>query len=230
MDNHLFLPHHFPPASLTIDTPELFEKFKKGIIGTDYETVYVEHTAHPDLLSEVKHFSHLKNFEIRFKDSHHNVMTLFPRHDRVKAFFWNGDQLAQYIPNVHKVYDIVYGYKAFLTDDELNVIFQLSSAEKLTLTCDRYFQLTADLEQRLHGMRNMVNLDRLVLDIAEPNSVRLQLTPFLLIPPAIHEALFILPTTMSVKQRIEFAKNQKLPHPWTLGTDLDVHWLSFKKQ
>lgn len=157
-------------------------------------------------------------------------MHLYLRHNRVKAFFWNGDELAQHIPNVHKVYEIVFAYKAFLSDSELNVIFNLTSAELLKLSCDNYFHLSPDLEHRIAAIKNMINLRELVLEVAVPSDLKLQLKPFLTIPPAITSALFVLPTTMSVNQRIEFAKNQKFPKHWKLETDTDVHWLSFKKQ
>lgn len=208
----------------------MFEKFKRGIIGTDYDTVYVEHTAHPDLLAEVVHFTHLKNVEIRFTDSARNVLTLFPREERVKTFFWTGDHLAQHIPNVYTVYDIAYRHKAVLTDAELDVIFHLTNAEALTLISDRYFQLSANLKQRLAGMKKMINLKRLVMNIGAPADLKIQLRPFLVIPPAIHEALFILPITMAVSRRVEFALNQKYPRPWRMSSDLDVHWISFKKR
>lgn len=208
----------------------MFEKFKKGIIGTDYETVYVGPTAHPHVLAEVIHFTHLKNVEIRFTDSNRNVMTLFPREERVKTFFWSGDHLAQYIPSVYTVYDIAYKHEASMTDAELNIIFRLFYAEALTLTSDRYFHLSADLKHRIAGMKRMFNLKRLVLNIAEPSDLQLQLRPFLVIPPTIHEILFILPKTMAVNRRILFAANQKYPRPWSLKSDLDVHWIAFKKR
>lgn len=190
----------------------------------------MEPTAHPDVLSEVKYFSHFKNFEIRFKDTHHNVMQLFLRHNRVKASFWNGIELAQHIPNVHKVYEIVYAYKAFLSDSELNVIFNLTNAEALKLSCDNFFNLSPDLAQRIAGIKNMIHLKEIVLEVAAPSDLKLQLSPFVTIPPVITRAMFVLPTTMVVDQRVAFAKNQKLPRHWKLESDHDVHWIALKKQ
>lgn len=116
-----------------------------------------------------------------------------------------------------------------MSQDELGVIFNLTNAEKLTLSNSTYFRLDGDLEKRLAGMKHLVNLHRFVLEVAAPADMKIQLRPFLEIPPVLAEALFTLPATMTAKQRVQFAKNQQIPDGWELSMDTDAHWLSFKK-
>lgn len=146
------------------------------------------------------------------------------------ALFYDGANLAHYLPNTYKSYAIEYSYKSFLTNTELKSIFALTNAEKISLTNETHFHLTSDLSEQISNLSNMENLQQLTIDLAEPSDLTLQLTPFLLTAPALKNAVFHLPYSMISGKRATFARNQIIPSGWFLDTDTNHHWLSFKKK
>lgn len=162
---------------LIIDRPSLLKQFKNGLIGADAEVVHVEPTAFPNILREAKHFANARNIEIRFRDAHDNIIHLFPMHKMVKAYFWSGHHLTQFLPVDFQDYDIQYNFKAPLGDDDVQYILGFTNAVNLALSSD--FDVNDGLlVGRLGGLKELKNLKKLSVQITRPRHLNVQLRPF----------------------------------------------------
>lgn len=203
------------PFRLTIDTPSLYNKFKKNLIGIDTEVVHIEPTAYPNVLREVRHYVNAQNIEIRFRDTHDNVIHLFPLHKMVKAYFWKGSNLIQHLPTDLNDYEIQFHFNAPLTEADIKYIFtELKSAVKISIGNE--FNVNGDLAERVKGLADMEKLKKLSVEINKPDVLNVQLTPFLETSPYLVSVDVVLPAQMKAEERDVFVSNQNVPSGWKL--------------
>lgn len=203
---------------LNITTPEQFEQFRDHHIGADVDIVHIESTAHPDLLSQVKHFDSFPNAEIYFRGEDANIIQLFPRTRSVVAHFSTGlNQLTRYMPHAYKDYNIQYYHKAIMTPVDLETLFTYAHAESVHI--GNAFYVDGDLQYRVEGLKHMTKLRALFVTIAMPKHAKVQMAPFMVHGPALEIVHIIMPSSMTSHQHQMLADGQVVPQDWQMRRD-----------
>lgn len=164
--------------SLFIGNPTKYTQFKRGEIGNDYDSVYIEAGAHPNILAEVSHFANASNRMIRFRDVDYkrNIIILYPNEKKVRCNFQIGDQLTLGLPTDFEYYDIDFGWAGVACLDDIETILSWKNAKELKIT-DRC-HIAYKLRQRIDELRQMKYLEVLHLRINAKNFENIELEAF----------------------------------------------------
>lgn len=129
-------PYFFSYDRIIITDPAIYRQFKLREIYTQTDTVRIEQSAHPDILSEVKHFVNASNTEIHFveTESRYNQITLHPRAGIIEGTFVSGEDLVFNVPDSLNYYYLSLSPSAPFTDRHLDYILTWAKARMLYLT------------------------------------------------------------------------------------------------
>lgn len=179
-----------PFSTTTISNPQKYEQFKQRQIATDYDYVYIEAGAHPNILGEVKHFWNASNHIIDFRDVDYkfNYITLQPNEQKVKAVFQDGYNMTSGLPINYVDYSIAFSLNAFVTAADIEAILQWHNVKNLEIhdECDVALKLLT----RSDDMKKMQHLENLKLDIQKNSIEKMKLKTFLDNFPQLKRAEF----------------------------------------
>lgn len=184
------------------------------MIGAGTEVVHIEPTAYPNVLREVTNYLNAKNIEIRFRDTHDNIIHLFPMHKMVKAYFWNGKNLVQHLPNDLNDYEIQFNFNAPLTEADIKYVFELKNAVRIGI--GNNFNVNGDLTERVKALAQLDKLKKLTIQMNKPDDLNVQLAPFLETSPNLMRFDVVLSYEMNEEERNVFVANQQVPTGWKL--------------
>lgn len=167
-----------PYTTTTISDPQTYDQFKNRQMAADYDYVYIEAGAHPNVLGEAKYFWNASNHIIDFRDVDYkfNYITLEPTNQKVKAVFQDGYNLTVGLPNNFVYYSVAFSLSVFVTTNDIDAILQWHNAKELEIhdECD----VAYDLLQRIDDMKMMQQLEVLKLDIQKYSMAKMSLRPF----------------------------------------------------
>lgn len=198
-----------------MDTPELLQLFKDGEMGRYSKVVYIEPNADPNVFYIARQFfNRTTNDEIRFKDRPQNLITIHPKNQSVHARFINGSHMTYFLPGNYRNYNLTFVNRNE-TNNMMNLrdIYEFQNAT--TLTLGNGFDVRSGYENVIRGMQYMKYLKELTVDIS-PKYSTVQLTPFLVIPPAVTRVRVILPANAPDYVTQELAANQCPPPEWEI--------------
>lgn len=97
----------FVSRSLRINTPQLYEEFTADQIIGNFDRVFIEASAHPNVLSQVQQFQHNSKYQsILFTDSHGNSVELDTSMKHVIANYKSGRCSFADLPSEYHTYNI----------------------------------------------------------------------------------------------------------------------------
>lgn len=138
-------------SKFTIDTPELYAKFKSNQLENRYDLVEVLPTAHPNPLTEVVIFAETlfphPGTTIKFIDESGNIVMInrskrsaYAHHEQKQCPFG-------YLPFSYDLYKITIGDNANSTEADANAIARLPRAADIEIS---FNEVSDEFQQRLY--------------------------------------------------------------------------------
>lgn len=114
-----------------MDTPEQYEKLKKGEIGDGYLEIVVKTGAHPTVLLEPKFFANATYPGMHFCDRHDNRISIYTRSRIASGKFKVGQGLTLGMPTNYRDYELRFDGESTVSTDDINYIFQWTTTRFL---------------------------------------------------------------------------------------------------
>lgn len=201
---------YIPFTTTTISDPHAYAQFKQRRLAADFDYVYVEAGAHPNVLGEAKYYWNASNHIIDFRDVDYkfNYITLEPKDLKVKAVFQDGFNLTIGLPNNFVYYSVAFSLNVFVTANDIDAILQWHNAKHLEIhdECD----VAYDLLQRIDDMKMMRELEVLKLDMQRYSMDKMSLKPFVEKLPHLKRIDFKIRSAPQA-EIAAFLKQQELP-------------------
>lgn len=159
--------------SLLIDTPQKYEQLKSGQFSSGYPWIYVTAAAHPNILTEPKHFWNATHQSLHFDDGHGNAISLAPLKRKLVAIFSTGGNLALGFPDNYKEYQIHHYNQSITTGADLDYMMQWRDAERIAIF-DKS-GVARQISQRVHDMQPLKNLEQLEFSINPSDRLNVRL-------------------------------------------------------
>lgn len=156
----------------------MYEAFKLGEYAANAQFVQIEAGAHPNLLTEVKHFWNATNQLIRFNDIdyHFNYVTLEPNNGKIVADFHKGFNLTLGLPDNYVNYTLTFGTNAIVTSYDITFMLGWTNIRYLEISDE--CNVAVNFLQRIHVLKALENLENLKLDIHAYAMTDIILRPF----------------------------------------------------
>lgn len=200
------------PSCSQIDTPELFEKLKAGTFPVNEEDLfYITRDAHPDVLSQPKHFANSKYNFLVFIHNVENYIIIVPGVRKVVAEFRSPQSLLG-IPVDYKYYVIINEVDANVSDTDIDYILQWNDAKELAIVGGSLLPL--QLQERISTTNVLKSLTKFEASIAKQTYKQLRLVPFLNAFESLNEIFFQSHDSITTAEYKEFLKLQTIPKNW----------------
>lgn len=210
---------------MKINTPDLYEKFVSGLIGTGYQDVYILPGAHPNIMSLPKLFSSNTSFDrYRFEDQHDNVVTVNTV-GVVVAHLKNGVNLTLGLPSDYTQYHIFISNRTSLSSDDYDYIINWRDIVYLELI-DSTNDIALDLYKRLEDLKHWQKLIIFKLKLLVASYDKMEVGKFVQQIPSVALLDFNINGTLSLDQAEEFKSIQKLPNRYSMTLYVELGWIS----
>lgn len=226
-----FLHHrHFYHSSNSIITdPATYRRFKQREIYTLDESIRIEQSAHPDILSEVKYFLNASNHRIQFveTETRQNEIELNPLVGGILAFFEAGQNLTVNIPNGLKSYYLRLRSSATLTDTDLDYIVTWTKATRLLIFDGDVAAL--GLYKRVEALRTIEDLRVLYLFLPRIALEHITFEPFFRNLERLQHIEFYFEESILLGEIEEFVDQQVIPDDFYRGPTISPQSVAFDK-
>lgn len=204
-----------PYTTATISNPRAYAQFKQRTIASNYDYVYVEAGAHPNLMSEPKYFWDADNHIIDFRDVDYkfNYVTLQPTERKLTGVFHDGYNMTIGLPNNFVFYSVTFSINGFVTSNDIDAILEWQAVEYLDIhdECDAAYELFA----RVDEMKVMRHLEVLKLDVQKASMAKIRLAAFMVNFPRLRLTEFRF-RSVDHGEFEAFLKEQEIPKDWKL--------------
>lgn len=217
------------PNRLKIDTPELYQNFVSGLIGSGYQAIFILPGSHPNIMSLPKLFSGNTSYDsFRFEDEYDNVVTV-DTIGVVKAKLKNGKNLTLGLPNDYEQYHISIFNTTLLSTHDYDYIIQWKNVVYLELL-DNTNDIAYDLFERVAELKYWKKLLTFKVKLQVTSYQKLEVATFLKQIPSILLLDFEIKGTLSSPQATQF----KTKHAGNVGRYgiyiyMDLGWIMFMK-
>lgn len=189
---------------LHITSPEQYEALKLGQIES--KDIYVESTAHAQILLEPKQFWNASFETIHFADNHGNAITISPKSRRVHAALALGENLTLGFPDNYREYHVTYYDNLYATEADIDYMLTWKNSIRIEMF-DVNNTIPRMLLERINEMKDMQHLERLAFNINRNQF--LDVRPFLKELPTLQSISFY-GASMSDEELEEFIYRQDI--------------------
>lgn len=215
---------YFSLLRLVIDTPELFEKLKKGEIGSGYLEIIVKAGAHPQVLLQPKYFSNASYPGMHFYDEHDNRISIYTRSRIAYGYFKVGQGLSLGMPAVYADYELRFDGESIVTTDDINYIFQWKNTRFLKVFDKQNapIEIMGRIEEFSGNLKGLISI---AFNVQPHSYKQLRVRP--LIDKFVELGIaHFMAEALSADQIKEFVAYQELPSGWVVEVN-NGNWIVF---